>query len=41
MLSQESDPTSRVFGITVGVFSLLQIDFDLTVLAALLAVIGY
>lgn len=27
--------------ITVGIFSLLQIDFDLTVLAALLAVIGY
>jgi len=27
--------------ITLGLFSLLQIDFDLTVLAALLAVIGY
>ena len=27
--------------IVVGIFSLLQIDFDLTVLAALLAVIGY
>jgi preprotein translocase subunit SecF len=27
--------------ITLGVFSLLQLDFDLTVLAALLAVIGY
>ena len=27
--------------ITVGVFSLLQIEFDLTVLAAILAVIGY
>jgi len=27
--------------ITVGFFSLLQIDFDLTVVAALLAVIGY
>ena len=27
--------------ITVGVFALLQIEFDLTVLAALLAVIGY
>jgi preprotein translocase subunit SecF len=27
--------------ITLGFFSLLQIDFDLTVLAALLAVIGY
>lgn len=27
--------------ITLGVFSVLQIDFDLTVLAALLAVIGY
>jgi preprotein translocase subunit SecF len=27
--------------ITIGVFSLLQIEFDLTVLAALLAVIGY
>lgn len=27
--------------ITVGIFSLLQIEFDLTVLAALLAVIGY
>jgi len=27
--------------ITLGVFSLLQIEFDLTVLAALLAVIGY
>lgn len=27
--------------ITVGVFSLLQLDFDLSVLAALLAVIGY
>jgi preprotein translocase subunit SecF len=27
--------------ITLGVFSILQIDFDLTVLAALLAVIGY
>lgn len=27
--------------ITMGIFSLLQIDFDLTVLAALLAVIGY
>jgi preprotein translocase subunit SecF len=27
--------------ITIGVFSVLQMDFDLTVLAALLAVIGY
>ena len=27
--------------ITIGVFSVLQLDFDLTVLAALLAVIGY
>ena len=27
--------------ITLGVFSLLQIEFDLTVLAAILAVIGY
>ena len=27
--------------ITLGIFSLLQLDFDLTVLAALLAVIGY
>ncbi len=27
--------------ITLGIFSILQIDFDLTVLAALLAVIGY
>lgn len=27
--------------VTMGVFSLLQLDFDLTVLAALLAVIGY
>ena len=27
--------------ITLGVFSILQLDFDLTVLAALLAVIGY
>ncbi len=27
--------------ITIGVFSILQMDFDLTVLAALLAVIGY
>jgi preprotein translocase subunit SecF len=27
--------------ITVGIFALLQLDFDLTVLAALLAVIGY
>ena len=27
--------------ITIGIFSILQLDFDLTVLAALLAVIGY
>lgn len=27
--------------ITIGIFSLLQLDFDLTVLAAILAVIGY
>ena len=27
--------------ITLGVFSILQIEFDLTVLAAILAVIGY
>jgi preprotein translocase subunit SecF len=27
--------------ITIGIFSLLQIEFDLTVLAAILAVIGY
>jgi len=27
--------------IVLGVFSLLQIEFDLTVLAAILAVIGY
>ena len=27
--------------ITIGIFSILQLDFDLTVLAAILAVIGY
>ena len=27
--------------ITLGIFSILQIEFDLTVLAAILAVIGY